>query len=774
MAEPTKNEELSESTITKLRVLSDLVMRSRISAYAGVSFQGNRDLYTVLGYKRDLAFQDYWDAYKRNRLAKRIINAPVESTWYGDVAVYENQEEDETEFEKAWKILNQKHQVISKLIRLDKLVGLGEYAVLLLGFNDKADLSQPLSEGKHELLYIQPYHQGSCTITKWVTDETSDRYAMPEIYTLKLIRPGQVGFYKETTVHASRVIHVSDGCLENDVFGTPRLESVFNSLLDLEKMAGGSAEMFWQGALGGKAFTAKDGATLTPQTIADMGEEIDDYIHGLRRYLRLQNIDVQNLTPDLISSPKDYIDTQLDLISGDTGIPKRILVGSERGELASTQDESNWLSRVEQRRLQYAEPFILRKFVDLMIDHSVLPEPKDGYQVDWPDLWSISEQEQATVAKTKTEALAAYVNAPGAETVVPEEFFLEEFLGFTRDQIERIQEILEKNPPEESTADMLAKAQLEKMKKETEQIGKPVPGAAKPGGEGPGKKPKANEDDDLDDFYIENFNPNHDRLGRFATGPGGAALSDAEAREIASERGYRVPPAWTNVRVNKDPKADLQVVGEDSKGRRVYIYTSEAQARAAAQKFERVSKFSKDHDKIAKRLEKDFDSSDEAKVLYLINKTGFRIGSDKDTKAKVQAFGASTLTSDHIRINGTQITFDFIGKEGVHQVHTIDDARLASALHGKKGRLFNTTAERTRNYLEQIAPGYLVKDFRTHIATGEALRRVSGMPAPKTAKERAKAIRDVCIHVSSILGNTPTMAKNSYIHPTVWGKWTEL
>lgn len=104
--------------------------------------------------------------------------------------------------------------------------------------------------------------------------------------------------------------------------------------------------------------------------------------------------------------------------------------------------------------------------------------------------------------------------------------------------------------------------------------------------------------------------------------------------DIAKARGIRVPPAWKNIWVNPDEKGDLQVKGIDQKGRVQYIYSSEHSAKAAAEKFKRLQDFANNYDKLMKRINKDFDKSDEAKILYLIATTGFRVGSDKDTKAE--------------------------------------------------------------------------------------------------------------------------------------------
>jgi DNA topoisomerase-1 len=243
----------------------------------------------------------------------------------------------------------------------------------------------------------------------------------------------------------------------------------------------------------------------------------------------------------------------------------------------------------------------------------------------------------------------------------------------------------------------------------------------------------------------------------------------------AKERGHTVPPAWRDVWLNDDPAGDMQVKGKDAKGRTQYLYSINHNTRQAALKFERVKQFTKEYPEMAKKIEKDMETSEEAKVLYLISKTGFRIGDEKDTKAKVKAYGASNLTSEHIKITGETVSFDFIGKEGVHQKHTVEDPKLAKMLKGKKGSLFNTKPAKIHAYLDGISENhYKVKDFRTFVATSTALHAIKTLdppPPPMDQKAYEKAVNAVAKLVSAKLGNTPKMARDSYIDPTVFKGW---
>jgi hypothetical protein len=128
-------------------------------------------------------------------------------------------------------------------------------------------------------------------------------------------------------------------------------------------------------------------------------------------------------------SPKDQVDAVLSLISGATGIPKRILTGSESAELASSMDADNWTSRVQERRTNHCEPNQLRPLIDFFIATGDLPAPKNGeYIVKWPSLVSLPEDKKADIMVKKAQALAAYVNAPGADLLIVPKQFVEEIL----------------------------------------------------------------------------------------------------------------------------------------------------------------------------------------------------------------------------------------------------------------------------------------------------------------------------------------------------------
>jgi len=438
---------LKQSAERKIHGLaSALVGRAKLAARLGKSFGDKRDIYTALGYTRAPAFEDYAARYERQDIAKRIVDAPVKASWRLKPTITET-EDKETQFEKAWKVVLKTRNVYHYLSRVDKISGIGQYGVLLLGFDDGKKVDEEVEKAS-SLLYLRPFAEDHATIQTWERASKNERYGKPLTYNLSVSSED-----KSTThtvpAHWSRIIHVAEDLYENDTHGTPRLKAILNRLQDLELVSGGSAEMFWRGGFPGYGFKVDPEHSADTQDMEALEDEIQEYIHGLKRYIRLQGISVEDLAVQ-IASPEGHFKIIIALIGAATGIPQRILVGSERGELASSQDETSWREKVEERRIDHVESMILRPTIDRLIDLDVLPMPgEEGYTVEWPDLFAPSEKEQADVAKIKTEALASYSNASTASLLIPPIFYMQKFLNLTQEEIDQIKDLQDQMSKEE-------------------------------------------------------------------------------------------------------------------------------------------------------------------------------------------------------------------------------------------------------------------------------------------------------------------------------------
>jgi hypothetical protein len=400
-----------------LRTLSVLLDRYQFMRQAGISFGGARDYYEVFGYDRQITTKQYRDEYARGGIAKRIVEAFPKATWRGEgLELYEDDDPDvSTDFERAWDSINARLSVWTTLLRADILAGLSTYSVVLIGVAGDGDLSTELPRGNPDkLLYLTPFCGGGgpsatqrnpqaafdadATVHEFDVDPSSPRFGDPLSYMLKRISVASPALQRP--VHWSRIVHVAEGCLDDNVYGQPTLENVWNLLMDLQKVTGGGAEAFWLRANQGLHLDVDKDMALpdAKDAIASLKEQSELYKHQITRWLRTRGVDVKTLGSDVanFNAPAEAILTQ---IAGSKGIPMRILTGSERGELASSQDAANFDSQVQDRRTGYAGPMIVRRLVDRLIEYSYLPTPAQ-YKVGWPTVETMTEKEKAEGAKS--------------------------------------------------------------------------------------------------------------------------------------------------------------------------------------------------------------------------------------------------------------------------------------------------------------------------------------------------------------------------------------
>jgi hypothetical protein len=156
------------------------------------------------------------------------------------------------------------------------------------------------------------------------------------------------------------------------------------------------------------------------------------------------------------------------MISAVTGIPKRILTGSERGELSSAQDKLEWIAYVTSRREEHNEPMILRPFIDKCIEIGVLPKPAKPYTIVWDKLFSLSDKEKVEMGKIRAEALKEYTTNGITQEIIPVDTFAEYFLAFDKTQIAEIMSKID--------LERIRETALSLVEKEIMKEGKPAAG----------------------------------------------------------------------------------------------------------------------------------------------------------------------------------------------------------------------------------------------------------------------------------------------------------
>ncbi len=275
----------------------------------------------------------------------------------------------------------------------------------------------------------------------------------------------------------------------------------------------------------------------------------------------------------------------------------------------------------------------------------------------------------------------------------------------------------------------------------------------------------------------------------------GFSYRDADDAKLSSDdvgriKSLAIPPAWNDVWICPLPNGHLQAVGTDAAGRRQYLYHPQWRARRDRSKFLRVSEAAQQLHKARKQVQADLDTSGMAleracaTAVRLLDIGYFRIGNDAYTDAN-GSFGLTTLERQHARRRGDAIVFSFIGKSGISHTITVDDPSAVKSLevmrtrptndshrllaHRENGEWDDLDSSEVNGYLRELFGGsFTAKDFRTWHATVIAAEVLALADEPgDTQASRKRAIKQAVMEVSSYLGNTPTVARSSYIDPRI-------
>jgi DNA topoisomerase-1 len=264
----------------------------------------------------------------------------------------------------------------------------------------------------------------------------------------------------------------------------------------------------------------------------------------------------------------------------------------------------------------------------------------------------------------------------------------------------------------------------------------------------------------------------------------GRAIRDEEA--LARIGALAIPPAWRDVWISPNPRADLQATGVDAAGRRQYLYSDRYHASRARTKFDRLLHFAEGLPALRARTQSDLRLGPYERewvcaiAVGIVNKAWFRVGTDCHARA-ARTYGVTTLTKRHVEIHGDAIEFSFRTKNRALVRRSLTSAPLAReldrlvALQGSRlfrferdGELVNLTGRLLNEYIaEHLGAGFTAKDFRTWGGTLVAATELARHGPPDDDGE-ARRVRGVVMQtVARELGNTPTVARESYVDPAV-------
>ena len=420
-----------------------------------------RDLRIEFGYPgkdKDVSPQEYRYMYDWEQVAARVVELFPEECWVIPPKIFETEDpEEQTAFETSFENLSTQFNdsdiaVLDKdrvertswlkeetgsviwnvLKRADILSGIGAFGVILLGFDDGKELSEPVefapTEGEptRRLLYVRLADQSMVQVSAVDTDKESPRYGKPTKYLVNLIdhQNSTEGVVEanlgSVSVHWTRIIHVAEAKGSSEVYAAPRLRNVWRRVLDCYKVYGASAEGYYRGGIPGISWETHPqlGGDVVPD--ATLKQEVYKYEHSMTKHVLSTGMNA-NVLNQPINDPDKIIDVHITAICIVIGCPKRVFMGSEVGELASSQDKGRWDGRVQGRRRTYLIPVLLRNFLDRLIVTGVLsmPAEENGYNVDWDEKKEQEPLEKAQTVEHMVNTLAKYVQSDAASILPP-------------------------------------------------------------------------------------------------------------------------------------------------------------------------------------------------------------------------------------------------------------------------------------------------------------------------------------------------------------------
>jgi DNA topoisomerase I len=264
----------------------------------------------------------------------------------------------------------------------------------------------------------------------------------------------------------------------------------------------------------------------------------------------------------------------------------------------------------------------------------------------------------------------------------------------------------------------------------------------------------------------------------------GRRITDPE--KVARIQALAIPPAWKDVWISPRPSAKLQATGIDAAGRRQYRYHDNYRAAQEQAKFDKLIRFADALPTLREAMSEHMEHEPMtpewtcALAVRLINLGWFRVGDDRYTNAH-KTFGITTLRKGHVKVRGSRIAFRFRAKHRVLVRTAVVDSELAAATrellktpgsrllrYAVDDEIYNLSARRLNEYIgEYMGEEFTAKDFRTWGGTLIAAVALAEHGPVETEREAKRAVAAVMRTVGERLGNTPAVARASYVSPAV-------
>ena len=383
-----------------------------------------RDLYEIGGYPTNVDFLMSYGFYRRSGFGRAAISKINDRTWSTPPKIFDGDgtedydgEKANTSFERAVAMLINNHNFLQVLYELDNRQAVGRYGSIAIAakVNDSMrDPRVPLRvNGVNNLISLKPCFEAQMEVVEdFVNDFNDVDYGNPEFYQF---RPEKASNHRTNInyhykFHRSRVITTAEGSGGDSIWGTSRLESGMNDLINLLKIGIAGAEGIFKNSRQRLHFNVVDKQMAEMFARTPDGKKNDAYRESMRNFafggygadLVTSGVE-SHVIQASIQDPTGPHGVALQSFSSSINIPRTILTGIEIGERSSTENEKTFNNSIMSRRENYVTPYVIKRALKHLIDIGVLPEPNKGICVKWDNLNNPSLSEKMEIASKMSD-----------------------------------------------------------------------------------------------------------------------------------------------------------------------------------------------------------------------------------------------------------------------------------------------------------------------------------------------------------------------------------
>lgn len=398
--------------------------RNRLSdTINGETHYGKRKMYDVFGYLATdtiIGNEEAALAFYNRRIDGTAIDKYANATWKNRPIVHDGEDNDTQFAVDANQMLKLNWSLFN---RLDKLNQIGRYSIIVFGLPDVKsfdDLSKPAKGVYKSLVNVRIYSDYNITQIELDNKPESPRMGLPEFYTVSIganVYGSEVSNLEviTTRIHWSRCIHVVENNLISETEGMPRWLRGLNISQSLELVLGSGGENTWNSASRRVVIELKDEYSLDPDAVTALNEKVEEWYNDTISAFYAEGAKInqwQGRDPSILG----VFEPLAQMYSALVGMPKTILFGNQQSRIASDKDEQTWAGVISARQLSWAEPVIVRPFIDRLVKWNLLPTPSNGEynmgtknpagEYSWPSIIVQTELEQADIRQKQAGALA--------------------------------------------------------------------------------------------------------------------------------------------------------------------------------------------------------------------------------------------------------------------------------------------------------------------------------------------------------------------------------